>query len=83
MCLTALHGCHSQYSAAAISPRGFFRLAKEALTGAARQILTGELSPQHQADYRLPQARTQYLWGCRKSLHSSGYLLACEQGRTP
>ena len=83
MCLIALDGCGSQYSVAAISPRGFFRLTKEAFTGAARQILTGELSPQHQADYRLPQAHTQYLWGCRKSLHSSGYLLAYEQGRTP
>lgn len=83
MCLLALDGYYSQCSAGAVSPRGFFRLAKEALAGAARQILTGELSPQHQADYRLPQAHTQYLWGCRKSLHSSGYLLACEQGRTP
>lgn len=83
MCLIALDGCCSQYSVAAVSPRCFVRLAKRAFTGAAKEILTGELSPQHQADYRLPQAHTQYLWECRKSLHSSGYLLACEQGRTP
>lgn len=83
MCLLALGGCCSQDSLSAVCPRGLLRLARETFSGAARQALTGELSPQHQADYRLPQAHIQYLWGCHKSLRSSGYLLTCEQGRIP